>query len=483
MRLLIVDDNAALAENLNELFTDEGYQTMVVGTGADALERAREGFDLAVVDVRLPDMPGTALLPRLRALQPRSEAVVVTANADLDSAIEAMKGGAFSYLTKPVRTEELLLTVERAKERILLERRSEGLKQALETSERTLRKVMDTVSAVIIALDGGGRVRFVSRGSKDVLGYEPEAITGHALVSLVSDPEAREDFSRSLPSRSRPEVVDAEVNMRHREGGTRVIKWRWSAVSDEEYAVFGVGTDITHEVELERKMRAAERLAAAGTLTAGLAHEIRNPLNAAILQLSLLERLSRRLPSEARAPIVAPLDLVQSELRRLDTLLENFLSFARPKDYARQPVDFSKLVERTVSLEAELAAKEEKTLAVNIEPRIFVSGDEGALQQVVLNLLKNALEAASREVRVQLSRHVDHLELEVEDDGPGIAPEHEARLFEPFFTTKSNGTGLGLPIVFTIVQRHEGSIAFARPVAGGTRFTVSLPLGEARDSR
>lgn len=483
MRLLIVDDNAALAENLKELFTEEGYDTVAVGTAKEAIAQAKRGFDLAVVDVRLPDMPGTTLLPKLRALQPRAEAVVVTANADLDSAIEAMKGGAFSYLTKPVRTEELLLTVERAKERIELERRSEALKQALETSERTLRKVMDTVSAIIIALDKTGKVRFVNRGSRDVLGYEPETIIGHALVSLVPDPEERETFRRALPTHEAPDVADTEVNMRHQAGGLRVIKWRWSAVSDEEYAVFGVGTDITHELELERKIRAAERLAAAGTLTAGLAHEIRNPLNAAILQLSLLERLSKRLPKEARPPITEPIDLVQSELRRLDTLLENFLAFARPRDYARAAIDFSGLVDRSVSLERALAANQKKQLESSIEPRVMVIGDEGALQQVVLNLLKNALEAADGYVRVGLNRLADRLELEIEDDGPGVAPEHEARLFEPFFTTKPQGTGLGLPIVFTIVQRHEGSIRFDRRESGGTRVTVTLPLAPSREGR
>lgn len=476
MRLLIVDDNAALAENLKELFTDEGYDAVAVGTAKEALKEAKRGFDLAVVDVRLPDMPGTTLLPRLRALQPGSESVVVTANADLDSAIEAMKGGAFSYLTKPVRTEELILTVQRARDRIELQRRSAALKQALEVSERTLRKVMDTVSAVIIALDEEGRVRFVNRGAMDILGYEPEELIGHVLASLVSDAGEREAFTASLPSRRAKETSDAEVTMRHRSGGARVIKWRWSTVSDEEYSRFGVGTDITHETELERKIRAAERLAAAGTLTAGLAHEIRNPLNAAILQLSLLERLMRRLEPEPRSQLVEPLDLVQSELRRLDTLLENFLAFARPKDYARRVVDLSSLVERIVSFERAVVTNQGKKLEASIRANARVNGDEDALRQVVLNLLKNAIEASEHEVWVRVLPSADRVELEIEDDGPGISPENETRLFEPFFTTKSQGTGLGLPIVFTIVERHEGSIRFERRPAGGTRVMVTLPI-------
>ena len=237
----------------------------------------------------------------------------------------------------------------------------------------------------------------------------------------------------------------------------------------------GVGTDITHETELEKKIRAAERLAAAGTLTAGLAHEIRNPLNAAILQLSLLERQARRVEPKARASIMEPLDLVQSELRRLDTLLENFLAFARPRDHVRKKVDASALVERTVSLERELVNKEKKRLELEAEPRVFVSADESALNQVVLNLLKNAIEAAKSEVSVRVARHGARVELEFEDDGPGISSEHEERVFEPFFTTKGGGTGLGLPIVFTIVERHEGTIRFERRAGGGTRACVSLP--------
>ena len=208
MRLLIVDDNSALAENLKELFTEEGYEVSTVGTGKAALRAAKRGFDIAVVDVSSPDMLGTALLPKLRELHPDSESVVVTANADLDSAIEAMKGGAFAYLTKPVRTEELLLTVERAKERIQLERRSYDLTQALEASERTLRKVMDTVSAVIIALDTAGRIRFVNRGALELLGYAPEALIGRSLSSLISDPADRERFARALSAGTTADSVD-----------------------------------------------------------------------------------------------------------------------------------------------------------------------------------------------------------------------------------------------------------------------------------
>lgn len=483
MRLLIVDDNSALAENLEELFTEEGYEVSAVGNAKAALKVGKVGFDIAVVDVRLPDMPGTTLLPKLRALQPNSEAVVVTANADLDSAIEAMKGGAFAYLTKPVRTEELLLTVERAKQRIELERRSEDLTHALEASERTLRKVMDTVSAVIIALDAHGRIRFVNRGAFELLGYAPEALIGRSLSSLVSDPEDRERFNLSLSGEATAESTDTVVEVRHHNGAARVMRWRWSVVSDEEYTTLGVGTDITHELELERKIRAAERLAAAGTLTAGLAHEIRNPLNAAILQLSLLNRLTRRLGPEVESSIAEPLELVQSELRRLDMLLENFLQFARPRDHARRMVDVSVLVDRAVSLERELAKKQKKRLEVVAQPGVYVLGDESALSQVVLNLLKNAIEAAKSKVVVHVSHRFGRVEIEFDDDGPGISPEHEDQVFDPFFTTKPDGTGLGLPIVFTMVERHEGTIRFERRPGGGTRFCVTLPAAPESDVR
>src|SRR5690606_156130 len=129
----------------------------------------------------------------------------------------------------------------------------------------------------------------------------------------------------------------------------RRVQMRWTRLASAgEDQICGMGLDVTRQRELERKARTSEKLAAVGTLAAGLAHEIRNPLNAAGLQLSLLSRRIHKLPPEERGNLEQPLELVRTELSRLNSLLGDFLAFARPRDYARYPIDLSALVERIV---------------------------------------------------------------------------------------------------------------------------------------
>ncbi len=229
---------------------------------------------------------------------------------------------------------------------------------------------------------------------------------------------------------------------------------------------------------LERRAQVAEKLAAVGTLTAGLTHEIRNPLNAALLQLAVLERRIQKLPRETNEPLNAPLTLVRDEIKRLNQILEDFLQFARPIAVEHRPVDVNALVGTvTAFLQHEADAR---GVHLVVEPTRVpeVSGDEARLRQVLMNLCLNALDAAPRGGHVNLSarKRSQHVELLVDDSGPGLKPEVAARIFEPFFTTKATGSGLGLPICHAIVSQHGGTIEAGTSPLGGARFVVRLPV-------
>jgi signal transduction histidine kinase len=221
-----------------------------------------------------------------------------------------------------------------------------------------------------------------------------------------------------------------------------------------------------------------QRMAAVGTLTAGLSHEIRNPLNAAMLQLAVLERRVRRLPAAEQGGVLEPLVLVRDEIRRLDHLLEDLLQYARPRELQRKPVDVASLVERVAQLLTSDADARGVSLVRAVEPGLTASGDEGRLREVVINLVLNALDASERggEIRV-LARKLGptELELSVEDDGAGIDPDQREKIFEPFYTTKAQGTGLGLAIVHSIVTQHRGSLRLESSARGGTAFLIRLP--------
>lgn len=231
--------------------------------------------------------------------------------------------------------------------------------------------------------------------------------------------------------------------------------------------------------QLARRAMVAEKLAAVGTLAAGLSHEIRNPLNAASLQLTLLERRLRRLNAETQPPLLDPLSLVQQELQRLTHIVENFLSFARPCELVNRPVEISTVAAAVLDLFAAQAEQAGLQLLRDFHPVRPVDGDAGKLQQAVTNLVLNAIQAtpAGGWVRVEIKEHAGEVVLAVEDSGAGIPPQLRPRLFEPFFTTKELGSGLGLPQVHSVVQQHAGSISLEEGRTGGARFVIRLPLG------
>jgi len=361
-RVLIVDDNAELASALEAvlLTAPRGLTVRTASRGAEALEVAKDaGFDVAIVDVKLPDASGVDLIEPLRAASPFGEVVLITGFASVDAAIGALRSGAFAFVLKSFRPEELISTVEQALSKVRLQR------------ERRV---------------------------------------------------------------------------------------------------------------LEKRAADAEALSAMGKLALNLAHEIRNPLNAAVLQLHLLARDIDRLEAdpETRAALKRRGTIVGDEIGRLSRLLTEFLELARPRGLGREPVHLGRLVEDVIELEQDAATSRGVTVKKEIAPDGCVAlGDAAKLKQVVLNLVVNALEAmkAGGELTARVAPVDEQVVLVVEDTGPGIAPEVLESVFDPFFTTKEAGTGLGLSIVRNIVDQHMGDVRIESVAGRGTRVIVRVPIG------
>lgn len=219
----------------------------------------------------------------------------------------------------------------------------------------------------------------------------------------------------------------------------------------------------------------ADRITALQTMSAGLAHEVRNPLHSAALQLELLDRRIRRV---ANTPdLLEPSAVAQKEIMRVTALLGDFLAFARPAELHAQDHDVTAIVRNVVDLERVSAAQRGAELAlVAAPPQLIAKVDAPKLHQVTLNLVRNAIEAVAEggHVTVELFADEARCHLRVQDDGPGIADEVRARIYEPFFSTKEGGTGLGMSIVHSLVSLHGGSIALDTG-ALGTRFDVFIP--------
>jgi signal transduction histidine kinase len=274
------------------------------------------------------------------------------------------------------------------------------------------------------------------------------------------------------------DVVECAV--RTKNGRYRDVRWQLAYAPDareDDVALFAIGHDMTHELALKEKTRQHERLAAVGTLAAGLAHEIRNPLNGAQLHVAFLERALKKHGGETE--MLEAVNVVGDEIKRLALLVSEFLDFARPRPPQRQPTATRALCERALQLLGAKAAEAKVDLALDFptrEPTLDI--DAAKIEQVLLNLLANAIEAlepcGGGHVTLRVRRLPRDVFFEIEDDGPGL-PSPEAPIFDPFFSTKPNGTGLGLAISHRIVTDHGGDMTVeSKP--GKTVFRVTLPF-------
>ncbi len=370
--------------------------------------------------------------------------------------------------------EDLITRVERAVHR--------PPSTPVDAVEDPYMKVVELAPLLVIGLDATGNVSVFNREAERTTGYARDEVLGRSFVDLLIPEELRDGDGRNLAVGETGPVC--ELPLLTRAGKLRDIRWLVASVTRNgeaaggaTFARFVMGSDVTDErIERERKQQ-QKRLAALGTLAAGLAHEIRNPLNGARLHVSFLERALSKEGASAEARDAVR--VVGDEIQRLARLVTDFLDFARPQPLIRAPVDLRALCERAVQLVAPAAEAASVAIEVDFPVReLVLDADAQRLEQVLLNLLHNAIEAlapaGNGRVSVRARREPRHMWIEVEDDGPGIGAAQPS-IFDAFFSTKPTGTGLGLAIAHRIVTDHGGNIDVdSRP--GRTRFRVNLPI-------
>src|SRR5712664_1531062 len=357
------------------------------------------------------------------------------------------------------------------------------MERRLHQQQEFARRLVDSFPDLILVLDAAGHFTFVSPRCKEVLGYEiedaqhmefggrthPEDLP--AVLALYKDVIAGTQTFASL-----------EIRMRHKLGDWRRIRFNFSPLSDENGNIEGVvlsGRDVTDLKRLEEQLIQAEKLAAMGQMLAGVAHELNNPLTAILGVTELLREREGTDDSTKRQ-----LELTHRQARRAARIVQNLLEFSRPASPHKKSLDVNSLVERTLQLHEHSLRRNNIEVEFRPEPGLpSVIGDANQLIQVFLNLVTNA-EQAIREVRdsgriqVRLINNANRVRVTVQDDGIGIRPEALPRIFDPFYTTKrpGGGTGLGLSICMSIIREHGGNIEAETLPAGGTAFTVTLPI-------
>lgn len=370
--------------------------------------------------------------------------------------------------------------IERIEQTARQDRRDLGA--ALAQAEHRYVSAVELAGVIMVGLDGQGRVQLFNREAERVSGFARDEVRGRPMLSALGLDDGAGTLPEHLDRLLSGDVRNLafEACLRTKSGKLRDVLWSFSVSSESPeggVVLLATGRDVTDERARDERARQNERLAAVGTLAAGLAHEIRNPLNGAQLHVSFLERAIKR-QSGAQEMLDAT-QVVSEEIKRLANLVTEFLDFARPKPPDLRPTSLTKLMQHAYALVAPSAK------AANVEVTcdapgtdVELAADPGKLTQVLLNLLNNGVEAAAAvrggRVRLRGRRGPRQVFIDVEDNGPGLSSQ-DAPIFDPFYSTKQGGTGLGLAISHRIVTDHRGTIDVdSRP--GRTSFHIALPL-------
>ena len=343
----------------------------------------------------------------------------------------------------------------------------------------TLRENMDSVMAGLedglLLFTRDARAVMVSPAAEKFLG----APAGHFLGRRVN-----EIFPLGHPLHEVLHVegddlseIAAETDLQTIEGTRRVgVSVQAIQENGERMGALVTLRDLDSIESINTQLQVSERLAALGRITAGVAHEVKNPLNSMRLWL---ENLKESLPAEPDSGSQQAVQVLDKEIDRLDAVVKRFLDFTRPMDVRLEATQLADVLKEVVEVAKPQLQKSKIQVAQLIPidvPEVYV--DRALLKQAVLNLVLNAVDAmpSGGQLRVMLSRRGEMAEISVGDTGKGIPTENRQKIFQLFFTTRPGGSGIGLASTFRIVQLHNGSIDFTSEVGRGTTFRIELPL-------
>ena len=340
-------------------------------------------------------------------------------------------------------------------------------------SSRVLAQMADAVVAVDIG-PAGGRVQIFNEAAVQLFGVGEGEALGRSLREIWDEPLVERVVEGGI------ELQSEACLWRAADGGTRYLSVSASlvrtAADSIETAVFVI-QDLSVKRALEADLQRRDRLASMGALASGVAHEVRNPLNAISV---IVQRLRREFEPRADAQDYARLTaVVGDEVRRVDRIIRQFLELARPPQLQKRRVELAEVLERAAQISEPKALAKGLVLQRDFSAGGSVLVDPDQIQQALLNLLGNAIEATARGAvcLAACDGADDVVEISVEDTGVGIEQEALERIFDLYYTTKAEGAGLGLSLVHRIVSEHGGHLRVHSERGRGTRFSLLLPRG------
>jgi PAS domain S-box-containing protein len=350
-----------------------------------------------------------------------------------------------------------------------------GVHEIFSTMRENMNSVMAGLEDGLLLFTRDARAVMVSPAAEKFLGAPAGQFLGRRVTEI---------FPIGHPLRAALHIegdelaeVAAEIELKTTEGEKRVsITVQGIQEDGERMGALLTLRDLDSIESINTQLQVSERLAALGRITAGVAHEVKNPLNSMRLWL---ENLKECLPPDSESGAKQAVQVLDKEIDRLDAVVKRFLDFTRPMDVRLEPTQLAELLREVLEIAQPQMQKANihvaQLLPIDV-PEVYV--DRALLKQAVLNLVLNAGESMTGggQLRLVLSRRGEMAEISVGDTGKGIPPEHRQKIFQLFFTTRPGGSGIGLASTFRIVQLLNGSIDFTTEVGKGTTFRIELPL-------
>ena len=351
-----------------------------------------------------------------------------------------------------------------------------GVREIFSNLRENIDQVLGGLDDGLLLFSVDGRAVMVSPAVERFLSMPADQLLGRPAEDIFP-PDHDVRAAIKLHNGELEPVASAEVVLNHIDGPPRRVGVSVEVIGEGETRM---GTlvkfkDLESRERIGTQLQVSERLANLGRITAGVAHEVKNPLNSMRIWL---ENLKASLPDVDGLPLQA-VKVLDSEIDRLDSVVKRFLDFTRPPDMHQEEINLKGALEEVLAVEKpeldKASIKLDARLASNV-PAVLV--DKLLLKQALINLIVNAIEAMPKggQLAVSLGRREEMAEIEIRDTGRGIAPEHRQRIFQLFFTTRKGGSGIGLASAFRTIQLHNGSIEFESEVGRGTTFRIDLPL-------
>jgi PAS domain S-box-containing protein len=350
-----------------------------------------------------------------------------------------------------------------------------GVHEIFSTMRENMNSVMAGLEDGLLLFTRDARAVMISPAAEKFLGAPAGQLLGRRVTEIFPPGHPLRE-ALHIESDELSEVA-AETDLETSEG-TRRVNVSVQAIQEEGERIGAMVTlrDLDSLESIDTQLQVSERLAALGKITAGVAHEVKNPLNSMRLWL---ENLKESLPADGDGASQQAVQVLDKEIDRLDKVVKRFLDFTRPMDIRLEATQLADLLKEVLEIAKPQLERSNIQLAQLLPidvPEVYV--DRALLKQAVLNLVLNAADAMPNggQLSLVLSRRGEMAEITVGDTGKGIPPENQQKIFQLFFTTRPGGSGIGLASTFRIVQLHNGSIDFTSEVGRGTTFRIELPL-------